>query len=77
MVGLMAMYIDKKKGNDFDGELISGRYRSPDLTFGDPGIRKHMQRVLINYKPESAINADMFVSMIMRIKTLQNLQHIL
>ena len=51
----------QEKGNDFDGELISGRYRSPDLTFGDPGIRKHMQRVLINYKPESAINADMFV----------------
>ena len=51
----------QEKGNDFDGQLISGRYRSPDLTFGDPGIRKHMQRVLINYKPESAINADMFV----------------
>ena len=51
----------QEKGNDFNGELISGRYRSPDLTFGDPGIRKHMQRVLINYKPESAINADLFV----------------
>jgi len=51
----------QEKGNDFDGTTISGRYRSPDLTFGDPGIRKHMQRVIINYKPESAINADMFV----------------
>ena len=51
----------QEKGNDFDGTAVSGRYRSPDLTFGDPGIRKHMQRVIVNYKPESAINADMFV----------------
>ena len=51
----------QEKGNDFDGTAVSGRYRSPDLTFGDPGIRKHMQRVIVNYKPESSINADMFV----------------
>ena len=51
----------QEKGNDFGGTKVSGRYRSPDLTFGDPGIRKHMQRVIVNYKPESAINADMFV----------------
>ena len=51
----------QEKGNDFDGTAVSGRYRSPDLTFGDPGVRKHMQRVIVNYKPESAINADMFV----------------
>ena len=51
----------QEKGNDFDGTRVSGRYRSPDLTFGDPGIRKHMQRVIVNYKPESSINADMFV----------------
>jgi hypothetical protein len=51
----------QEKGNDFDGTRVSGRYRSPDLTFGDPGIRKHMQRVILNYEPEAAINADMFV----------------
>jgi len=51
----------QEQGNDFNGTKISGRYRSPDLTFGDPGIRKHMQRVILNYKPESAIYADMFV----------------
>jgi len=51
----------QEKGNDFDGTKVSGRYRSPDLTFGDPGIRKHMQRVILNYEPEAAINADMFV----------------
>ena len=51
----------QEKGNDFNGVSIKGRYRSPDITFGDPGIRKHMQRVILNYAPESAINADMFV----------------
>tara|TARA_R100001443_G_scaffold115326_1_gene132829 strand:- start:834 stop:2810 length:1977 start_codon:yes stop_codon:yes gene_type:complete len=49
------------QGNTFNGELIQGKYRSPDLTMNDPGIRKHMQRVNINYAPESTIDADMFV----------------
>jgi len=49
------------QGNTFNGTLVDAKYRSPDLTFGDPGIRKHMQRVNINYAPESTIDADMFV----------------
>ena len=49
------------QGDTFNGELISGKYRSPDLTMNDPGIRKHMQRVNINYAPESTLDADMFV----------------
>ena len=48
-------------GNDFDGTAINGKYRSPDLTFNDAGIRKHMQRVLVSYKPESSIDADLFL----------------
>ena len=48
-------------GNDFDGTVIFGKYRSPDLGFNDLGIRKHMQRVIVNYKPESAIDADLFL----------------
>jgi hypothetical protein len=51
----------QESGNTFDGETILGRYRSPDLTFNDPGIRKHMQRVILNYKPEAAIDADLFL----------------
>ncbi len=51
----------QESGNDFDGTTIAGKYRSPDLTFNDPGIRKHMQRVVVNYKPEAAIDADLFV----------------
>ena len=51
----------QESGNTFDGTTILGRYRSPDLTFNDPGIRKHMQRVIVNYEPEAAIDADLFV----------------
>ena len=51
----------QESGNTFDGTPILARYRSPDLSFGDTGLRKHMQRVIINYKPESAIDADLLV----------------
>ena len=51
----------QEQGNTFDGTEIFGKYRSPDLTFNDPGIRKHMQKVVVNYKPEAAIDADLFV----------------
>jgi len=51
----------QESGNDFDGVAIGGKYRSPDLSFGDPGLRKYMQRVLVSYKPEAAISADMFL----------------
>ena len=51
----------QESGNDFDGTIISGKYRSPDLTFGDAGIRKHMQRVIVNFEPESSIDADLFL----------------
>jgi len=48
-------------GSTFDGTIIAGKYRSPDMAFGDPGIRKHMQKVIINYKPEGSIDTDLFV----------------
>ena len=51
----------QEKGNDFDGSSVDGRYRSPDLTFGDAGIRKHMQRVIASYRPEGVLDADLFV----------------
>jgi hypothetical protein len=51
----------QEQGSTFDGVNIAGKYRSPDLTFDDPGIRKHMQRVIISYKPEAAIDADLFL----------------
>jgi len=51
----------QEKGDTLDGIPVLGRYRSPDLSFGDSGIRKHMQRVILNFKPESAISADLLV----------------
>ena len=51
----------QEKSNTFDGTPILGRYRSADMSFGDTGIRKHMQRVIVNFKPESTISADLFV----------------
>ena len=37
-------------------ENISAFYRSPDLPLGDPGIRKTMQRVLLNYASNESID---------------------
>ena len=51
----------QEKGNTFNETVIFGRYRSPDLSFGDSGIRKHMQRVILNFKPEASIDADLFL----------------
>jgi len=51
----------QEQGNDFDGNNVTGKYRSPDLTMGDAGLRKSFQRVIINYAPEAAVNADLFV----------------
>jgi len=51
----------QERSNTFDGALINAKYRSPDLSMGDPGVRKHMQRVNINYAPESTLDADLFV----------------
>ena len=51
----------QEKGDDYDGNLIVGRYRSPDLTMGDAGIRKNFQRVIINYAPTGIVNADLFL----------------
>ena len=35
---------------------ITGFYRSPDMTLGDGGIRKTMQRALVNYEVNEAID---------------------
>ena len=59
--GVTGFVYRQESGNDFDGNAINGKYRSPDLTMNDPGIRKHMQKVVVNYKPESTIDADLFI----------------
>jgi len=55
----------QESGNEFTRSgttaAIQSRYRSPDLTMGDPGIRKNMQRVIINYTNEGAVDANLQV----------------
>jgi len=48
-------------GSTFDGTTIKGKYRGPDMVFGDSGIRKHVQKVIINYRPEGNVDADLIV----------------
>ena len=45
----------------FDGSNVVAIYRSPDLSLGDSGIRKSMERVIINYEVEGTIDVDMRV----------------
>ena len=40
---------------------IEATFRSPDMTMGAPGIRKNMQRINLNWKPEGEVSASMFV----------------
>ena len=51
----------QEKSSTFDGETILGRYRGPDISFGDAGLRKHMHRVILNYEPEAALSADLIL----------------
>lgn len=51
----------QESGNSFDGTAMKAIYRSPDLTMGDAGIRKNMQRINVNYDPEGSVNASLFV----------------
>ena len=38
--------------------IINSFYRTPDMTMGDPGIRKSMQRVIWNYKNDGNVDAN-------------------
>ena len=40
---------------------LDSTYRSPDMTMGDPGIRKSMERINLNWKPEGEVAANMFL----------------
>ena len=56
-------YVYKQEsGGSFTREgttyTITGFYRSPDMSLGDPGIRKTMQRALVNYKDNEALDTD-------------------
>ena len=44
------------------GTAISAAYKSPDIVFGDSGVRKNMQRILLNIESEG----DLDFSLLMR-----------
>tara|TARA_R100000963_G_C4643947_1_gene107729 strand:+ start:1764 stop:3260 length:1497 start_codon:yes stop_codon:yes gene_type:complete len=46
----------QESGNTFAGTNIRASYRSPDLTLGDAGIRKNMQRINVNYDTEGVVD---------------------
>ena len=48
-----------EEGYQFDDQPVLGVFRSPDITVGDPGIRKAFQRVILNYSPEGAIDTEL------------------
>jgi len=56
-------YIYKQEsGNSFartsSSVSINAFYRTPDMTMGDPGIRKSMQRVIWNYENEGNVDSN-------------------
>ena len=52
----------QESGNTFTrgtgASTIQSFYRTPDMTMGDPGIRKSMQRVIWNYENEGDVNTN-------------------
>ena len=51
----------QESGDTFDGTNVVAVYRSPDLSLGDTGIRKLMQRVILNYEVEGTVSAQLRV----------------
>ena len=49
----------QESGDTFDGTNVIAIYRSPDLSLGDTGLRKLMQRVILNYEVEGTIAAEL------------------
>ena len=53
----------QESGVDFDGTAIVCRYQTTDYNMGDVGIRKNMQRIILNYDP-TGIVTDVDMSLI-------------
>jgi len=51
----------QESGDTFDGDNVVAVYRSPDLSLGDTGLRKLMQRVILNYEVEGTVSAQLRV----------------
>jgi len=56
------MEVGNTFANGTSTSTIVATYRSPDMVLGDPGLRKYMQRVNLNYEGEgTSVNADLAV----------------
>ena len=56
------MEVGNTFANGASTSTIVATYRSPDMVLGDPGLRKYMQRVNLNYEGEgTSVNADLAV----------------
>ena len=44
------------KGNNFDGANINARFQTPDMDYGDNGLRKSLYKVKVNIEPEGTQN---------------------
>ena len=49
------------KGNSFNGSKISAEFRTPDIDYGDIGIRKTLHFTKISIKPEGTTDIDLDV----------------
>lgn len=49
----------QEQGHTFNGNTITGKYRSADIDMGDPGIRKALHRVILNYNAEGTVDANL------------------
>jgi len=56
------MEVGNTFANGTSTNTIVATYRSPDMVLGDPGLRKYMQRVNLNYEGEgTAVDAELAV----------------
>ena len=55
---------DRFNGSTSDsttGDAIEANFKSPDISIGDTGIRKSMQRILLNIEPEGELEFDLYM----------------
>jgi len=49
------------KGNEFDGDKIDAEFKTPDIDYGDIGIRKTLHYIKLSIKPEGDSDVSMTV----------------
>ena len=52
---------DGSTSDSTSGDAIEANFKSPDISIGDTGIRKSMQRILLNIEPEGELEFDLYM----------------